>query len=310
MTLGAVEMLLIARKYDLPLVHDPVGVSPFPFGRALGDFKRVVTLHDAIAFRYPEGYSWFNNLLHRTYIPRTLANVDAVVTPSHAAREDLSHFLRLPLSKIHVVPWAADPAFRPLPSDAAVAVAAGYGLSQPFVLSVGALQARKNLPTLLKAISQARREMPQLTLAIVGRPMWSYSELPRMVEQMGLDGAVRFTGHVREADLPALYNAASAFCMPSLYEGFGLPILEAMACGTPVVCSTAPALVEVAGGAALCVNANDDHTALAEALGRVVEDRPFAEDLRARGLVRAAEFSWHRTAEQTLDVYRHVLLRP
>jgi glycosyltransferase involved in cell wall biosynthesis len=154
-----------------------------------------------------------------------------------------------------------------------------------------------------------RRDTADLSLAIVGRPMWSYHELPRVVEQMGQQDAVRFTGHVRDADLPALYNAASVFCMPSLYEGFGLPILEAMACGTPVVCSTAPALVEVAGGAALCVSPHDSE-ALAEAIGRVVGNPAVAEDLRARGLARAAAFSWQRTAEQTLDVYRGVLSQP
>jgi glycosyltransferase involved in cell wall biosynthesis len=309
MTLGALQLPIVARKHDLALIHDPAGVSPFLLPRALGPYKRIVTLHDAIAFRYPGGYSLLNTLLHRAYIPRTLANVDAVVTPSHAAGKDLTYFLDLPPSKIHVVPWAADPAFQPLDRSAALAVAARYDLAPPFVLSVGGLQARKNLPALLAALSLARHTIPHLTLAIVGRPMWNYTTLPEAVERLGLASAVRFTGHVRDADLPALYNAAAALCMPSLYEGFGLPILEAMACGTPVVCSTAPALVEVAGNAALCV-APHDHAALAEAIGQAVEDRALADDLRARGLARAASFSWERTAQQTIDVYKHVLAQP
>jgi glycosyltransferase involved in cell wall biosynthesis len=306
MTLGALELPVIARKYSLPLIHDPTGVSPFLVGRALGGYKRVVTLHDAIAFRYPEGYSRLNNFLHRVYVPLTLSNVDAVVTPSESARQDLSYFLRIPLSKIEVIPEAADAAFRPLPSKAALAVAASYGLTPPFVLSVGALQARKDLPTLLRAIALVRRDHPRLTLAIVGRPFWRYAALPRLVERLGLEGAVRFTGHVPEADLPYLYNAANVFCLPSLYEGFGLPVLEAMACGTPVVCSTTPALLEVAGDAALSVDPRD-HDALAEAIVRIIADQNLAPELAGRGLARAAYFSWERAAEQTVRVYQRVL---
>ena len=306
MSVGALQVPAVAHRYSLPLVHDPTGVSPFLLGRWAGRYKRIVTLHDAIAFRYPEGYTRLNNFLHRHYVPATLKHVDAVITVSEAARDDLVRFLGCPDDRVHVVPWATSAAFRVLPAEAAARVVRRYGLQPPFVLHVGALQARKNLPTLLRAFAHLRQEAPDVTLAIAGRPTWHFAEIPQTVEALGLGGAVHFLGYVADADLPALYNAASVFSFPSLYEGFGLPVLEAMACGTPVVCSDASALPESAGGAALLVDPYD-HRALADALGQVLSDQALADELRRRGLARAARFSWDRTAELTLAIYRRVL---
>jgi glycosyltransferase involved in cell wall biosynthesis len=306
MTLGAAQLPVVARRQALRLIHDPTGVSPFLVGRSVGPYKRVVTLHDAIAFTYPQGYTRLNVFLQRAYIPRTLPNVDAVVTVSEASRRDLSRYMKIPLDKLHVVPNAADAAFRPMPPDGARAVAARHGLEQPYILTVGALQARKNLPTLVKALAALRHDWPGLTLAIVGRPVWGYAELPRLIRQVGLEDAVRFTGQVPDEDLPALYGAAELLCFPSLYEGFGLPALEAMACGTPVVCSTVPALAEVARGAALLVDPLD-HEGFATAITHVLGDPRLAEDLRQRGLARARDFSWDRAAEQLVGVYTRVL---
>ena len=306
MSIGALELPIIARRHTLPIIHDPTGVSPFLLGRWAGRYKRVVSVHDAIAFRYPAGYTRFNNFLHRQYVPQTLRNVDAVITMSEASRNDLIQFLRLPPDKVHVIPLATDVAFQPLPAQHAAEVSARFGLRPPYVLYVGALEARKNLVTLLHAFARLRADFPDLTLAIAGRPRWKYSEIPHTLEVLHLGDAVHFTGYVPDADLPALYNAAAVFCFPSLYEGFGLPVLEAMACGTPVVCSAASSLPEVAGDAALLVPPNDI-AALANALGRVMAEPALAGDLRARGLRRAATFSWDRTAEMTLAVYRRVL---
>ncbi|HEX2517846.1 MAG TPA: glycosyltransferase family 1 protein, partial [Chloroflexota bacterium] len=293
------------RWHDLPLIHDPTGASPFLLGRRVGAYKRIVTLHDAIAFRYPEGYSRLNNFLHRRYVPATLANVDAVITVSRAARDDLVRFLRLPPQRVFVVPQAVSSTFRPLPPAEVLPVAERYGARPPYLLYVGALEARKNVPTLLRAFARLRGDVPRLTLVIAGRPRFGAEDLPRALASLGLTGAVQVTGFVAEGDLPALYNGAAAFCFPSLYEGFGLPVLEAMACGVPVVCSHASSLPEVAGDAALLVDPRDD-AALAGALARVLGDPQLAEGLRQRGLARAATFSWARTAEATRAVYQHV----
>jgi glycosyltransferase involved in cell wall biosynthesis len=181
-----------------------------------------------------------------------------------------------------------------------------YGLHGPYVLYVGALEPRKNIPGLLRAFVRLRADFPDLTLALGGSPRWKFAEIPRALEELALEPVVRFTGYIADSDLPALYSAAAAFCFPSFYEGFGLPVLEAMACGTPVVCSNTSSLPEVAGDAALLVEPRDE-VALTEAIARVLTDEALAEDLRERGLKRAASFSWDRTAELTLAVYRSVL---
>jgi glycosyltransferase involved in cell wall biosynthesis len=151
MTLGALEIPLIARRHHLDLVHDPTGVSPFVVGRKAGSFKRVLTLHDTIPHRDPQGSPLLNTFVHRWYIPATLRNVDAVITDSVASRLDLVHYLGLPDHKVHVVPLAADSGFRPVPQEEAIGVAEQYGLRPPYVLFVGAFEPRKNVPTLLRA---------------------------------------------------------------------------------------------------------------------------------------------------------------
>jgi glycosyltransferase involved in cell wall biosynthesis len=162
------------------------------------------------------------------------------------------------------------------------------------------------VPALLHAFARLRAGFPSLTLAIAGRPTWKFAEIPRTLGDLNLGAAVRFTGYVDDTDLPALYGGAAAFCFPSLYEGFGLPVLEAMACGTPVVCSNTSSLPEVAGDAALLVDPHDP-AALADALARILGERALAEDLRRRGLARAAAYSWDRTAALTAAVYQKVL---
>src|SRR5262249_47573828 len=155
------------------------------------------------------------------YVPATLANVDAVITDSAASRDDLVRFLGLPPGRVFVVPLAASDAFRPLPGEAARAVAARYGAEPPYVLYVGALEARKHVATLLGASPRLRPAFPRCTLVVAGAPRFSAPDVPRTLAALDLADAVRFTGFVADGDLPALYNAAAAFCFPSLYEGFG-----------------------------------------------------------------------------------------
>jgi glycosyltransferase involved in cell wall biosynthesis len=307
--LGGPLLALAARRLRLDVVHDPIGISPFTLGRWAGDVKRVVTLHDAIAFRYPEGYPWLNNFVHRRYVPATLPNVDQVITVSAHARSELAQFLPPPASTAAVVPNGLDRQFHPLPQEQARAVAARCGLRGRFVLGVGARQARKNHARLIEAFARVRAalpSMPDLQLAMAGPTQWRGAELAERIDSLGLRGAVVDLGYVPDADLPALYTAATAFAFPSLYEGFGLPVLEAMACGTPVVTSNTTSLPEVAGDAALLVNPCDAD-AIAHALRRLLTDGPLRQDLRTRGLARAARFTWDRTARETVAVYRRLV---
>jgi glycosyltransferase involved in cell wall biosynthesis len=306
MTIGALQLPVLAGRERLRLIHDPTGMSPFIFSRRLGSYKRVVTLYDATPFLFPETHTLLTTLLHRFYVPMTLRNVDAVITISEVAKLDLVRFLHVPAGRVHVVPLAVDPGFRPVAADESARVVARYGLAPPFVLYVGALEPRKNVPTLLRAFARLRSDFPNLRLVLCGGQRWDFGPIPRAIAQLGLADVVRFTGYVPDADLPALYSAAAVFCFPSLAEGFGLPILEAMACGTPVVCSNASSMPEVAGDAALLVEPTDAE-AVAQSIGRVLREPDLAAALRQRGLDRAAQFSWELTAERTLAVYRAVL---
>jgi glycosyltransferase involved in cell wall biosynthesis len=306
LALGGPLIALAARRRKLDLVHDPIGVSPFTLGRWAGGFKRVVTLHDAIAFRYPQGYPWLNNFVHRRYVPWTLPNVDGVITDSEDARRDLGRYLQLPLEGVQVVPLGVDPRFRPLPVDEARAAVARLGVVGPYVLSVGAQQARKNVARLVEAFARVRRRFPSYRLVIAGPALWRHPGFGQQIEALGLREAVTVLGYVPDDALPALYGAAGLFAFPSLYEGFGLPVLEAMACGTPVVCANATSLPELAGDAAVLVDPTDT-TALAGAMERVLGDPALQASLRARGQARAATFTWERTARETAAVYRRVV---
>lgn len=305
MVFGGPMIALAARRLKLDVVHDPSGVSPFTLGRWSGSFRRLVTIHDAIAFRYPEGYSRSNNFLHRRYVPATLRHVDGVITVSDHAQADLQRFLGLTPDRLWVVPNGVSDAFQPVDSVRAEEVAAGHGLRRPYILYVGTRQPRKNVSGLIAAFQRVGVRLPGYQLAIVGPGV--ASDQPAAGGGRIVEGPARITyvGPVPDADLPALYSSAELFVLPSLFEGFGLPVLEAMACGTPVVCSNASSLPEVAGDAALLTDATDPD-ALSNAMWRVLTDATLAGSLRVRGLARARQFTWQNSAEQLVEVYRRV----
>jgi len=306
MLLGGPAISYAARRARLDLVHDPTGVCPFTLPDAWGTFGRVVTIHDAIAFRFPNGYPALNNFLQRRYLPMTLRNTDAVITVSDFAREDLSHFLGVGPERLHVVPNGVSKAFRPVDRGTADVVAARYGLHRPYMLTVGRSQARKNLDGLFEAVATLDPSIVPHRLALVGPPMWDDSGIADMIRKHALEDRIVATGYVQDEDLPSIYSGADFMVFPSLHEGFGLPIIEAMACGVPVVSSSAASLPEVAGGAALMVDATDPR-ALAAAIERMATDERLRDDLRAKGLKRIEQFDWDSVAAMTVAVYRRVL---
>jgi glycosyltransferase involved in cell wall biosynthesis len=307
MTLGSLQLPLLARRHALDVIHDPSGVCPFVVGGWARGHKRVASLYDATAFLYPETHAVLTRLHDVLYVRAALPHVDAVITSSTASRQDLIRFMHIPESKIHVVPLAADLRFRPVARESASEVAARYGLHEPFILYFGALEPRKNIPALLQAFAELRIKFPGLTLALGGGARWKYAEIPRTITRLNLTSAVQFTGYVADADLPALYSAASVFCYPSLYEGFGLPVLEALACGAPVVAANVSSLPEVAGEAAVLVEPNAE--GISAGIRSILRNADLAADLRQRGPVHAAKYSWARTATLTLDVYDRLLGR-
>jgi glycosyltransferase involved in cell wall biosynthesis len=265
----------------------------------------VVTLHDMSLFLHPHTQPAKSLVLVRPLLPAIARRAAAIITVSHSARRDLLAVLRVPPAKVHVVYEAAAPAYHALDDGADLArVRARYGLHTPFALYVGTLEPRKNLETLVRAFAQVQRGRPE-QLVLAGRLGWKYHELLRLIEALGAGDAVRLLGYVPDDDLPALYNLACVLVYPSLYEGFGLPVVEAMACGTPVITSDRTSLAELGAGAALLVDPLDVEM-LAARLRLVLDDADLRAELRAAGFRRAAEFSWARAAAETVAVYEGV----
>jgi glycosyltransferase involved in cell wall biosynthesis len=244
----------------------------------------------------------------RPLIPRGARHARAIIAVSATTKRDLVRTLNVPEAKVHVVYEAAAPQFRPLAHDSALESVRGkYGLPPSFILYVGTIEPRKNLMRLLRAFNLVRQQgFDSHVLALVGSRGWKNADVLATAEQLGLDGAVRVLGHVHTQDLVGLYNLADVLAFPSLYEGFGLPVIEAMACGTPVVASPNGSLGEIAGTAAEFVDPTQVES-IAQGLRTVLSDADRRAHLRAAGFEQAARFSWETTARQTRQVYEAVL---
>ncbi len=269
--------------------------------------KSVFTLHDLIFLFHPETHKPLNRWFLALMMPRFLRAADAIIAVSECTKRDAVRHYGIPEEKITVIYEGVSPRFRPADPETVRAVRAKYGLPERFILYVGTIEPRKNLTALLEAYAAllSRNTRYAARLVIVGKKGWLYEGFFRRLRELGLEERVHFTGYVPDEDLPALYSAATLFVFPSLYEGFGLPVLEAMACGTPVVCSGTSSLPEVAGDAALLVDPTDI-PALAAAMERALTDEALRASLRARGLERARRFTWEEAARQTITIYRSV----
>ncbi len=268
--------------------------------------RSVFTLYDVAFVLRPETHTRQNRWFLSLMIPRFLRAADAVIAISECSKRDAVRLYGVDADKIRVIYLAADARFRPAPPAVQAAARARYELPARFLLYVGAIEPRKNLTMLLDAYRMLLQEDAELRLVVAGPYGWLYAPFLKRLDALGLRERVVFTGWVAGEDLPALYAAAEAFVYPSLYEGFGLPVLEALACGTPVVCSDTSSLPEVAGDAALLV-APGDAAGWAAALRRVLSDAPLRAEMRRRGLAQAARFRWEETARQTLAVYRELI---
>ena len=302
--LGYLPLRLRALRADV--YHGPAVFLPHvKFG-----YRSVVTIHDLVSFLFPETVPRKYSLYMRLMTRLAVRSADRVIAVSHATKTDLEQVLRVPSAKIVVIHEAVGPEFaRPVPPEVVEAVVRRYGLRRPYCLFVGNLEPRKNLPALIEAFAEVRRRLeatphpPQLVLA--GTRAWFHAGIFRAVERHELGAAVVFTDYVPLADLPALYAGATCFVFPSLYEGFGLPVLEAMAAGAPVVAARAGSIPEVASDAALLVDAHVPGE-LATAIESVLTDAALRERLVLRGRARSAAFEWDTVARRTLAVYQAV----
>ncbi len=292
------------RRRDVDILHSPHHHTP-TLRRARG-LRRVVTIHDVtfllIPARYPRVRRWYMTLL-----TRAAARVaDAIVVPSQAVRRDVVEHLGVPASRVTVIPEAAGAAFGPEVDAADPERRRHHEVDGRYVLSVGSLEPGKNRGRLFEAFARVRRDGYDGQLVVVGQRAWRFRDELAALDRLGLGPHVRLLGYVPDEDLAALYRGAELLAFPSLYEGFGLPVLEAMASGTPVVTSRGSALEEIAGDGAVLVDPLDV-TELADAMARVLSDHAWRDTLRTRGLARAGEYSWSRTATETLGVYERVL---
>jgi glycosyltransferase involved in cell wall biosynthesis len=307
LSLGNIALSAAIRRHKFDIIHDPNGIVPF-FGPAF-TARRIATIHDACAYVYPHTHNRLDTWRYHWLLPGAAGRADTILTDSEHSKADLLRFLKLPASKVAVVPCGIGPQFTPIDSVGMQAVLQRYAIRQPYLLYLGGLNARKNIARLFEAYAIVRQQIPELTLVLAGKRQWQTAEMDVALTRFQLQNHVQYLDYVADADLPALYSAARLFVFPSLYEGFGLPPLEAMACGTPVVTSQSSSLPEVVADAALLVDPYDTN-ALAHAMLRGLTDPTLRQDLRQRGLRQAARFPWERTAREVLVQYQQALEQP
>lgn len=272
----------------------------------LRDVPTVLTVHDLIFRRYPAHHKPLNRWYLNLTMPLYCRRATRIIAVSEQTKCDVVEAYRIPPEKITVIYEAAAPGFNPQTAEAVTRARQRYGLPKRYLLSVGTIEPRKNLGRVLTAFERLRGEGLVDAFVIVGKRGWLYDDFFAQLEQSSEKQAVIFPGWVEDGDLPAIYAGAAAVAFPSEFEGFGLPALEGMACGAPVVCSGTSSLPEIAGSAALLVDPTDTGD-ITEALRRVLSEPGLAEEMRGRGYAQAAQFSWERAARETVAVYEQAL---
>ena len=268
--------------------------------------KKIVTVHDLAVFKYPETYQKSRVLYWRLLFSSSVHRADRVVVISESTKRDVQELFRISEDKISVIYNGVGAEFKPLgDSDRCDIIRAKYSLPEKYILFVGIFSPRKNLGRLIEAFAELRQAGLPHKLVIAGETGWKFHQDLSLVEELGLSEEIHFPGYIDEADLPYLYSLADVLAYPSIYEGFGLPLLEAMACGTPVVASQTSAMPEVVGAAGLLV---DPYSVpeIAAALQRVLLDRDLHHRLSAAGIARAKLFSWQQAAAQLSDLFNQM----
>ncbi len=291
---------LETRRLGLDLIHSPDFIPPL-----YNNIPAVITIHDLAFLLYPQ-FVTSESARYYGQVEEAVKRASRVIAVSHSTKNDIIKLLGAPATKIDVIHEAAAPLFRPIPREQSLAMLKGLDFQPPerFILFVGTIEPRKNLTTLIRAYHQLNEQYRHnLPLLLSGSAGWLSEDLSDLVTELDLNEQVHFLGRTSIEQLLALYNLATVLAHPAHYEGFGLTLLEAMACATPVVCSDASSLPEVVGDAALLVPP-EDVDAWAAALHRVLSDRELRQTMSRKGLERSKQFSWEKAARETLDTYR------
>jgi glycosyltransferase involved in cell wall biosynthesis len=289
------------RRHPVDVLHVQFTSPPFP------PCPVVVSIHDLSFEHLPETFNRRSRAQLRLTVRRSARNARRVLALSEHARQDIISTYKISPKRVTAIPIGTAPHFRPVTDEKELQlVRHTYGIAGNYILSVGSIQPRKNLGRLAQAYARLRNRLPEKELpqlVIVGKRAWLYRETLREIEQLRTGDCVIITGYVPERDLPALYSGATCFVYPSYFEGFGLPPLEAMKCGAPVITGDRTSLPEVVGDAGVLVDPFDVD-AIASAIHSVVTDSKLRSELKSRSLNRARMFDWRETAKRTLEVYR------
>lgn len=290
---------LTAVRERVDLLHSMAFVTPW-----LHLKPTVVTVYDLSFLHYPERFPKAQQLYLSTQTQRSCQWARRIITISESGRADVHRFWKIPLEKIDVVYPGVEARFRPLAAEEVSAFKAAQQLPERFILHVGTLQPRKNIATLIEAFAQL--DMADCHLVLVGGKGWLYDEIFARVRELGLQERVHFPGYVADEALPLWYNAADLCVLPSVYEGFGMPLVQAMACGTPVIASNVSAMPEAVGQAGLLFDPHDVQ-ALTNGMATVLNNPEQAATMRTLGLKQAQKFSWAEAGRQTAAVYAQAL---
>lgn len=270
--------------------------------------KVLTAIHDLTAQKYPQTHKWQARLMHKLFLQSSLKKSNLIISDSESTKMDIIDLFNIPSEKIRVIYPAISEIFKKIEDlNLLKSVKAKYSLPDRYILFVGTLEPRKNLALLLKAFAELKKTQSiGHKLVIVGRKGWLYSDIFDIIRKEQLLEEIILTGYVEEIDLPAIYSMAEVLVYPSIYEGFGLPPLEAMACGCPVIASNTSSLPEVVGDAGILINPYDVE-ALKQAILSVIRDDALRNLLRDRGLERAKMFSWEKTAKEVLKCFYEII---
>lgn len=288
-----------ARKYGLDLLHSMAFVTPVWQPR-----PTMLTVYDLSFIHFPDRFPPLKRFYLQSQTRRSCRHARRVVTISESGRQDVHRYFDVPLEQIDVVQPGVDETFRPCQREEIDKFRERLQLPDQFLLHVGTLQPRKNIPILIDAL--ARLDRPELPLVLVGGKGWQYTEIFERIAALGMNKQVRLTGYVPDEELPMWYNAASALLFPSVYEGFGLPIVQAMACGTPVIAADTSSIPEAAGDAALLFAPGDLETLVGH-LSLVLDNEEQSATMRERGLAHSSQFTWKRAGEKMASSFLSAL---